>query len=101
MPFAPSASDHTNRGNSLIKRTAAAVGSMGSYGFRRRLPTSPRVPWSARPWIEHGQSPLARPASLFAGHRTPAQGAAAAVKMATITTDGPTGTLTDDGGVPS
>lgn len=35
----------------------------------------------------------------FAGHRTPAQGAVAAVKMATITADGPTGTLTDDDGV--
>jgi NAD(P)-dependent dehydrogenase (short-subunit alcohol dehydrogenase family) len=35
----------------------------------------------------------------FAGVRTPAQGAAAAVRMATIPADGPTGTFTDDQGV--
>jgi NAD(P)-dependent dehydrogenase (short-subunit alcohol dehydrogenase family) len=34
----------------------------------------------------------------FAGIRTPAQGAAAAVRMATIPVDGPTGTFTDDQG---
>lgn len=34
----------------------------------------------------------------FAGVRTPAQGAAAAVRMATIPADGPTGTFTDDRG---
>ncbi|MER5728328.1 SDR family oxidoreductase [Streptomyces sp. NPDC002138] len=33
-----------------------------------------------------------------AGHRTPAQGAVAAVQMATIPADGPTGTFTDDQG---
>ncbi|MEV0642305.1 SDR family oxidoreductase [Streptomyces sp. NPDC050619] len=33
-----------------------------------------------------------------AGHRTPAQGAVAAVRMATIPADGPTGTFTDDQG---
>lgn len=33
-----------------------------------------------------------------AGHRTPEQGAAAAVRMATIPADGPTGTFTDDTG---
>ena len=33
-----------------------------------------------------------------AGHRTPAQGAAAAVRMATIGPDGPTGTFTNDQG---
>ncbi|MFD4626682.1 SDR family oxidoreductase [Streptomyces sp. NPDC058475] len=32
------------------------------------------------------------------GHRTPAQGAVAAVRMATIPADGPTGTFTDDQG---
>jgi NAD(P)-dependent dehydrogenase (short-subunit alcohol dehydrogenase family) len=32
------------------------------------------------------------------GHRTPAQGAVAAVRMATIDADGPTGTFTDDQG---
>lgn len=32
------------------------------------------------------------------GHRTPSQGAAAAVRMATIPADGPTGTFTDDQG---
>lgn len=32
------------------------------------------------------------------GHRTPAQGAVAAVRMATIPADGPTGTFTDDEG---
>lgn len=36
----------------------------------------------------------------FAGVRTPAQGAAAAVRMATIPADGPTGTFTDDQGRP-
>ena len=34
----------------------------------------------------------------FSGHRTPAQGAAQAVRMATIAADGPTGTFTDDEG---
>jgi NAD(P)-dependent dehydrogenase (short-subunit alcohol dehydrogenase family) len=34
----------------------------------------------------------------FAGVRTPAQGAVAAVRMATIPADGPTGTFTDDRG---
>jgi NAD(P)-dependent dehydrogenase (short-subunit alcohol dehydrogenase family) len=34
----------------------------------------------------------------FAGVRTPAQGAASAVRMATIPADGPTGTFTDDQG---
>lgn len=34
----------------------------------------------------------------FAGVRTPAQGAAAAVRMATIPPDGPTGTFSDDQG---
>jgi NAD(P)-dependent dehydrogenase (short-subunit alcohol dehydrogenase family) len=34
----------------------------------------------------------------FSGHRTPAQGAVAAVRMATIGADGPTGTFTDDEG---
>ena len=34
----------------------------------------------------------------FAGHRTPAQGAVAAVRMATIPADGPTGTFTDEDG---
>lgn len=34
----------------------------------------------------------------FAGVRTPAQGAVAAVRMATIPADGPTGTFTDDQG---
>ena len=33
-----------------------------------------------------------------AGQRTPAQGAVAAVRMATIPADGPTGTFTDDQG---
>ena len=33
-----------------------------------------------------------------AGHRTPAQGAQSAVRMATIPADGPTGTFTDDDG---
>ena len=33
-----------------------------------------------------------------AGHRTPAQGAVAAVRMATIPADGPTGTFVDDEG---
>ncbi|MEC3994456.1 SDR family NAD(P)-dependent oxidoreductase [Actinacidiphila sp. DG2A-62] len=34
----------------------------------------------------------------FAGHRTPAQGAVAAVRMATVGPDGPTGTFTDEDG---
>ncbi|MDQ2740521.1 MAG: SDR family oxidoreductase [Actinomycetota bacterium] len=34
----------------------------------------------------------------FRGHRTPEQGAAQAVRMATIPADGPTGTFTDDEG---
>ncbi|PSL08070.1 NADP-dependent 3-hydroxy acid dehydrogenase YdfG [Haloactinopolyspora alba] len=33
-----------------------------------------------------------------AGHRTPAEGAAAAVRMATLPADGPTGTFSDDDG---
>jgi NAD(P)-dependent dehydrogenase (short-subunit alcohol dehydrogenase family) len=34
----------------------------------------------------------------FSGYRTPAQGAVAAVRMATIAADGPTGTFTDEEG---
>lgn len=36
--------------------------------------------------------------NFHAGHRTPAEGAVAAVRMATVAADGPTGTFTDDRG---